>query len=272
MLLFKYTADAEKILRTGKIKISASRDFNDPFELSPLFDCDSLTPELLRQMLTGENMIKHNYFIETEGRVSFGDYKKAYLKPRNLSLRVLKQSYDKNDCILKLNAHFSTIFDRRFRLFCGSKVSDSILMWSHYASNHEGCVLGLDLHSPPFQALREFVTDVQYEERRPAYFFSTKKKYVHKDILAVARVKHIDWSYEKEIRVMFPTTDSFCSLPSSTIRTVILGARFDRIKQEKQKALQELLNEPRYRHVEIQSASLSQDKFGIECTVLRPMS
>ncbi len=272
MLLFKYTANAEAVLRTEKIKISAACDFNDPFELSPLFDCDSLTPKLLRDMFSVEHVINNYYFTETNGRVPYEEYKRDYLKQKKLSFRVAMQNRRKNEIITGLNKYFAMLFDRRFRLFCGSKVMDSILMWSHYAANHEGCVIGFDLQKPPFQHLREFIADVEYQEDRATYRFSPKQTYDHKDILAVAKIKHTDWSYEKEVRVMFPTTNSYYPIPCTTIRTVIFGARFHRIHQDKQKAIHDLLNEPRYRHVEMQSASLSQDKFRIECKVLRPMS
>lgn len=84
-----------------------------------------------------------------------------------------------------------------------SKTYQSLLMWTHYAQNHTGVCVGLNIekvlkNTPPLfcmPALEPLVWDVQYEDiiQRPSnidpwqYQLSTKGK---------------DWEYEQEVRLI----------------------------------------------------------------------
>jgi hypothetical protein len=87
------------------------------------------------------------------------------------------------------------------KVCCLSEVNNSILMWSHYAQNHQGFCFEYDLSDPRLESDMVSFYPVHYSEDildlneclrlgQDAYGIS---------ILA-SIVKHIDWSYEKEWR------------------------------------------------------------------------
>lgn len=128
----------------------------------------------------------------------------------------------------------------RFRVFCLAAECDSILMWSHYAKQHSGVVLGFatdvlqqawDLRAMP----------VQYHDRWP----DTEGKDTFNEIVSFDRavdlpysqaaaslmtIKATSWRYEREWRYFFldDTEDdkhTLIDFPGSSLETVVVGAR-----------------------------------------------
>jgi hypothetical protein len=103
-------------------------------------------------------------------------------------------------------------------IFCATKRSDNILMWSHYADSHKGMCFGYR-YSKILNAIDSETTckicvfgDVNYSKDRPAFKFAyLMAKYLYIDVVIwLFNIKSLftkfeDWSYEKECRfIMVP--------------------------------------------------------------------
>lgn len=87
------------------------------------------------------------------------------------------------------------------KVSCLSEVSDSILMWSHYAQNHEGFCCEFNLSDPRLEPDMVQFYLVHYTEEILDLNDCIRN---HHDPLGISIlasiVKHIDWAYEKEWR------------------------------------------------------------------------
>jgi len=102
-----------------------------------------------------------------------------------------------------------------------SQIYDSILMWSHYAENHTGIVLCLDLLEDP----EFFITPLKVNYQKtynPVNFFgrATDMDYVKK----IIATKSKDWEYEQELRVMKDSVGEH-SFNKSLITKVYFGCK-----------------------------------------------
>lgn len=100
------------------------------------------------------------------------------------------------------------------RVSCFSERNDSILMWSHYADEHKGFVLGYDFRTDFNKEVLDSLYPVIYSKKR--YDATDAIRYlvgelvkmrnnINQDqlfILAAALYKSKDWSYEKEWRII----------------------------------------------------------------------
>lgn len=132
---------------------------------------------------------------------------------------------------------------RRMRIFCLSETDRSILMWSHYADQHRGVVLGFQstelesFHQRPLER-------ISYAEGPPRLF--DPKEWIRKTFFGLpdhgelesrsrewGLTKHTDWSYEREWRFVWiiqnRTTGDFTdiSFPGQAVAELVVGCRTD---------------------------------------------
>jgi hypothetical protein len=110
-------------------------------------------------------------------------------------------------------------------VICLSEVNDSILMWSHYACNHNG--ICIEFEGTPYNTLGdpELATAIKYSPVYPD--IDLGKMLVHRDgqtLDLMLRYKADCWSYEKEWRV-FTDRGSMSSRLVGRITKVIFGLR-----------------------------------------------
>lgn len=122
------------------------------------------------------------------------------------------------------------------RVACFSEINDSILMWSHYAQNHQGFCIEYDLND---WDCKGHLKPVRYTNKRhyiPGDFAGTLPPGSGNAIMDAALYKSDVWSYEKEWRLVMGRID--ISHPEYTGRTpacflknqitaVYLGAKAD---------------------------------------------
>lgn len=194
-------------------------------------------------------------------------FKKRHIKTLSLQVAELLANVSKREETLK--AGFAETFDEHFRLLCTSRRRDSILMWSHYAANHTGCALGIDLTQPPFVDLGEHaIGDVRYAKEKKTYDGDLPQKERIKGMFDVVFTKFDDWSYEREVRILLPHyVGDFCDLPNEALFSICFGAR---ATVEKRREITELLNRPEWLHVAIYQARLHPHCFQLEFTEIRP--
>lgn len=162
---------------------------------------------------------------------------------------------------------------------------DNLLMWAHYADEHRGAVVEIDVEDEAFcegfsrgteagEQADEWGGDVGYPQKRP------RPPLTRSELIASFFQKSAEWKYEIEYRVIRvlsrrvhvcgPDRSGFdiClfRLPASCIKRLILGARFkDALRQQ---ILQEMDRRPELRHIRLEQATLDLEKYGLKIEAL----
>lgn len=272
-LIFKYGSDyIAKTLIDRALKVSAPSELNDPFELSPQIDPAHVTVDQAVRFLKLDSEVKEHYAKEgrRKGYTNFKRYRDFYLKTVRKRAEGLMANVPRN--VEDARANFAETFSKFYRLFCASYVEDSVLMWSHYAKNHTGAVIGFDPAGPPFSDLdADHTVPVVYTGTKPVFQHQfTKARLFHAALRKIVEAKAKPWEYEKEIRYMFPTTaaanGALIPFTATTVRSVCFGAR---MPQSDRVNLTKILSHPEYSHVAIKQAALSRDHYALDIAVLR---
>lgn len=98
---------------------------------------------------------------------------------------------------------------RNMRIFCASEIYDDLLMWSHYAEQHSGAVIGIRHVDHP-EAMLDGVMPVRYQTTIPMVaetaedwadqLFGTKTLEVGQLFDRLVLTKSNQWHYEREWR------------------------------------------------------------------------
>src|ERR1035438_7620803 len=146
--IYKYLEPARlDVLESGMIAFTPPGRFNDPFDMNPAVELDvtedSLDAEyaLYEQEVAPEKRVprsRFKAFIAANGGPLSEEFQRAMTK----------------------------MFEETYGVLCCTELECDLLMWSHYAQQHEGFVMELDLtHS--FFAKR--LHRVLYSPDRPVY-------------------------------------------------------------------------------------------------------
>jgi tetratricopeptide (TPR) repeat protein len=186
-------------------------------------------------------------------------------------------------------------------VLCLTERPDSLLMWAHYAQNHEGFVIGFNTDHT-FFAKDSYTTGlckVRYASKRP-----TLPRHLYEQTLGrqprinshgminafIVRgddfspdtptedyrfVKSQEWEYEREWRLLRALRPPYFAIknasghpvllfpfPHAIVHSIIIGCRGFSVLYP---TIKEFLDaEPSYRHVQIMSAAVANDEFRIE--------
>lgn len=177
-------------------------------------------------------------------------------------------------------------------VLCLTTKPDNLLMWSHYAQNHEGFVLELDISHPFFnQKIKKYDSDetcsysgrplkVQYRTDR--YEGVWKNDYIHDALL----VKSIEWSYEEEYRMFHNLSEAdndpiqtdeedinnqksivLFNIPPECIKRVFIGCRATEKNSRGTTNRNEIIeqintaNKGQYNNIEVYDVKLHQNQF-----------
>ena len=98
----------------------------------------------------------------------------------------------------------------------------NILMWSHYASNHEGLCLQFEIAKDPGTFIKRVVT-MKYSTDYPVVNWTTDRE---TGMQAIVERKHIGWEYERERRLVVPEkTRQYFPFRPEALRAIIIGCR-----------------------------------------------
>jgi Protein of unknown function (DUF2971). len=136
-------------------------------------------------------------------------------------------------------------------------------MWSHYAANHTGLVLGFNTAEVPFTQIGlDCWLTVNYWDKNPDYRYAADNSTFRRNMFAVAGNKAAKWSYEKEIRIILATTaireERFLPLTPESIAAVYYGCRISRADKN---AVQTILECPHFQHVEQRQGVLDEQEY-----------
>lgn len=194
-------ATLEDILRLNRFWWSSPNQFNDPFDCIPRVMFGQSVREKKRY---ARDMVRRQI-----GRASRNVRRKQWSKVARIS------NEEARDLVLARLSENG--------IACFSELSDSLLMWSHYADHHRGICFEFNQidTDPPFIAL-----PVRYSELRPVAdvtrMVDAENSFVHAAIFT----KAMCWAYEREFRMLDVTRGAgYRDFPREALTGVILGAR-----------------------------------------------
>ena len=216
--LFKYgrlNEYSETAISTPTVWFSPPAQLNDPFECRPWFSFNGSQEEIVESIargilqdrpdMTPDNATAHAVSIFLEGR---------HRDPKTWE---------------GLRRDMVTTLGQRIGLYCLSEHNDSILMWSHYASDHSGYCLEFEAtdHSPFFGAAQK----VKYCTSFPVVDFFTTPKEEQVDLVFLTKFK--GWSYEGEWRIIdHDKGPGMREYPCELLRSVTFGLRMPEANRE----------------------------------------
>ena len=109
----------------------------------------------------------------------------------------------------------------KYKIFCCSKEYNEILMWSHYADNHRGICLEIEIDEMVCKEQNIFYRNIVYKKNLVSILPKISEQKQAKYIL---NHKISNWRYEKEIR-FFIQNDKPNSYKIGDIKAILLGSR-----------------------------------------------
>lgn len=276
MELFKYLRPSRlDVIENLMIRFSRPNDFNDPFESLPCIggiknlnvtdDFYKENIEKRMEIIENDNIFK---YISKEDLINLSNEAKEYLS--NMTIKEALNLLGKQDLFTtiitqypdKVERTISTLtkekWNDKFGILCLSEKHDNLIMWAHYAQNHEGFVIGFNANSPFFdqrKSKNDYIRSLRkviYEENRPEMTLYDNKmrdqelnEYIVRNTLFT---KSYHWTTEEEWRMVMNLEDAdvqredetgksyLFNFPASIISSIYLGVRIT--DQPKNKIIQ----------------------------------
>jgi len=255
--LYKYTTveTAQIVLSTGKLRFQSPLRYNDPFDsqwntLWPLFTPEAREYErmLFEKAIRDPGSWPDNADLKNKELINQARERIDALPEEQREGEIVALAKKLTETItipdrLKLRHHDT---QRQLRVLCLSACDRSILMWSHYADQHSGVVLGFDTdvmengRKCPFEP-------VVYKDGPPQLF--DPEEWIRSTLFGLpdkpelngrerewALTKHSSWQYEREWR--FASTAAAGTLgdygdynfPRDALVELVMGCRTDTVK------------------------------------------
>jgi hypothetical protein len=239
-----YSPDTTKaVLKSGRLKWSSPKLFNDPFdsqidmildvtekdladEIFRSFQADLASATTIQKYTPRMNaIINFLHQVYLQSGIEHTEEELDYLREGALEgARNAIASFPKvNNEIKELNRDMS--------IFCASEVQDSIEMWSYYAQDHSGMVLEFlpFIGNSPFSVAQP----VKYLSKIPRLSSAelvNSAKLAKLTIDRITLTKSLGWRHEKEWRIVSSMRDkskSFELLPfnRNELGSIILGVK-----------------------------------------------
>lgn len=222
----------QKVITDATIKFSDPSKFNDPYDCSVVVD-----------PISAERFMKKNFdrlsSNKSEKRLPPG--KRILEKKRAANKH--RQDAERGD--------FQQLFKADIGVLCLSRKHNQMLMWAHYAKNHEGFVVGFKIPSDVSasavieEKAYEYLpsSPVKYRKQRPCLDLTEEPKL---NIEKVFLTKSNDWGYEKEERVIdVQRGHGFHRFKRALLNTVYAGAR---MKEEDLESLKKIVGKTNEEH------------------------
>lgn len=264
-LLYKYrrwdNQNDRRLLTHNEIFFSSPRRFNDPFDFGIPLRFDLADEDYLSELY---EKIRNSGYMDIDRAESISG------QNREQVVRQIKHSQ------FYLADHASAIENRfkEFGIFSMSAVPDNILMWSHYSDSHCGFCVGFDTQKLDEFRKRElgaflkrkrlvkgqmYFVEVHYCCDYPCLIPSKENHLLIP--LESFGAKAIDWSYEREYRlILHGSTDTVKRLDENAIVRVIMGCK---MPDDSKNALIEILK-ARSQRVVLFQAKMKEGSFGLD--------
>ncbi|MDP9254352.1 MAG: DUF2971 domain-containing protein [Verrucomicrobiota bacterium] len=194
-LIYKYCRHyGVQFIEKGKLKFSPPIEFDDPFELRPQPGSPTLTIED-SNILLGDDLRMRDLYNSTKSTTPFDEWlgpRRASPQEFNLELaRVLREGIE-NYCPGALAS-----ISKQYGMACFSETASDVRMWSHYANEHKGIVVGLDRGSLGINLL-----PVRCKSERVHFTASQFANPQLSWVVELLTTKSEDWRYQKEWRAV----------------------------------------------------------------------
>ena len=202
---YKYVSkpDALLIINNKTLMFTNPLDFNDPFDIAPVF------PEVGLSKFHSRTLQKHGQSPELFGRKRI-DYLKS------MDFTELRKNFLKS-----------------WGVTCFSRSPFILPLWAHYADNHKGCVLEFRITEKMSNQIREnngvledivFPLNVTYNKKRP-------KAYDENGIVTgqsaqnILLTKDTAWAYEQEMRAFSDNSPGIYPFNKDQLHRVYCGLK-----------------------------------------------
>ena len=246
--LYKYRAFNEftdEIIIKSSLWYANPTRFNDPFDMSPSF----------RQK-----------YSKREIKDNIKDYVKNSENTKNFPLEEQEKYRRKFEKQSNTNEKFVVQRERLFfeqisttGVVSLSKHNDSILMWSHYAQNHEGLVFEFDYTGKKF-GLHEFPHKVEYIDGYGLLSHAVSRKERREQMATILLSKYNDWAYEAEYRIIDFGHQGNKPFEKSLLTKIIFGLK---ASPENMNRMVKLCRENGFEHVVFEKAERIEGTFAL---------
>jgi len=260
MILYKYIRPQyiDKTLKEKRLKFSKPSQFNDPFEALPFVE-DLFSKKIVEAIFNFYfNKKFFNLYIDC---ITNKDFKKSLLQMKKEREKgtfnfekwypVLRDESKSEDTSKFLKREWAD----KVGILSLSETENSVTMWSHYAEDHKGFVIGFDtdkLITNKSQILAKPLK-IKYTNCRPQMFFVDSGNLKDRKIELFKNfylTKSKEWEYEKEWRQInkLKMVDSsennifLYKLNIESINCIIIGCRMSYSNKIKIKELANQIN------------------------------
>jgi hypothetical protein len=204
--LYKFVRDVKAVqpILAGNVKFSPSAELNDPCEMVPPVIKDEVVTSLCKLRQNGHTSEDITYYKKQSHL--FQKLAPEFMRARlPISVadanRQLKLSvYDDIPLLLRELEKFAQKISDKIGFFCLAQRYDSLPMWAHYAANAQGFVVEYrELHEVfcgDNTGILDEILPVRYERGL------TGVTYDPRSYQTLFLAKFLDWSYEKEVRIV----------------------------------------------------------------------
>jgi len=233
----------EDILLNQKIFLSSPRNFNDISDCRVQLDFSGSSEDYMK--------MQKDIYARHEG-----------IKPKEAKKKVRKINLTRkriND-ILRASVHKNA---DRYGIACFTEHISSPTQWAHYANNHKGVAIEFrwDGFSEDFP-----VFPIRYADQLPKV--NVIKGDYGSIYLEGCYTKSLDWSYEKEWRIVKLEADnSYLNIRQGRVTAVILGANCDAATEQLLHDFQKQLSLSNKEPFQIKKARLSDTSYNIICDI-----
>lgn len=255
--IFKYREVNEyslKNLEEDTIWLSSPKNFNDPYDCSHCADYAKLSSKLLSRGFNNlPNISEIKKYIDPKTFNAIQASNDPYNEfMRQMDILVAKEYPDKaneiknafKDLKRKLYEDLSRVASERikdsFKVCSFTRNRDSILMWSHYASLHQGFCIEYDISKYSHRDyLTRFLYPIIYSERmldvtKLMEFSMENDNFNNLYYSLSALVKSKEWEYEQEWRLVFGhgVFEEDRAYPVNKPKTIFLGTKISHENQQ----------------------------------------
>lgn len=191
-----FGANSLSILINQKVWYCKPADFNDPFD-GDFFVSDKCSFD--------------DFLAITSERLTSDSQENIKLKYCDSEGMLLPEVIERYSDIIGVFKNVGVL--------CLTPRRDSVLMWSHYADEHQGFAIKFNI--PDTMPCN----DIDYSDTLPQYplpFYYNNL--VNNGYIDIQFTKHTDWEYENEVRISVNKGNRLCDLPGK-ITEIIFGCR-----------------------------------------------
>jgi hypothetical protein len=186
------------VIVRSRFWLSSPLDFNDPFDTWAKVVFDGSIQEKRRRL---DQVLKQHSLTWNNRQKQL---RRTLSKPEEF-VAIIRKFY------------FETIEKTGVYSFGGDPLS--ILMWSHYASNHRGLCLQFEAAKDPMTFIK--AVTIKYSDKYPLWNWTTD---FDVGLRIILERKHSGWHYERESRIIISeATHQYIPFLPEALRSIIIG-------------------------------------------------